>query len=132
MKALTIHQPYAELIARGDKLVENRTWQTRYRGSIAIHAGKSRDWLALGPSGEFDDVHDIHINDMPMGEIVAVWSLIDCVHIADLPRQHPSLAGHAHAHGPYCWVFDYNTAPVRAAVPARGKQGLWNWNEVPA
>lgn len=40
MKALTISQPYASLIARGEKFVENRRWPTPYRGPLAIHAGK--------------------------------------------------------------------------------------------
>jgi hypothetical protein len=44
-KALTICQPYAELIARGEKVIENRTWPTSYRGPLLIHAGKSREWL---------------------------------------------------------------------------------------
>ncbi len=44
MKALTICQPYAELIMRGVKRVENRTWATRYKGALLIHAGKSREW----------------------------------------------------------------------------------------
>ena len=45
MKALTICQPYAEMIANHEKPIENRTWPTSYRGPLAIHAGKSRAWL---------------------------------------------------------------------------------------
>jgi hypothetical protein len=41
MKALTVHQPWASLIARGIKTVETRSVRTRYRGRVAIHAGKS-------------------------------------------------------------------------------------------
>jgi len=41
MKAITIHQPYASLIACGAKIYETRSWATKYRGKIAIHAGKS-------------------------------------------------------------------------------------------
>ena len=40
VKALTIHQPWAELIARGDKTFETRSWQTHHRGVILIHASK--------------------------------------------------------------------------------------------
>jgi hypothetical protein len=43
MKTLTIRQPWAELIARGKKDIEVRTWKTNYRGKIAIHAGKVID-----------------------------------------------------------------------------------------
>jgi len=39
MKAITIHQPYASLIACGAKIYETCSRRTNYRGRIAIHAG---------------------------------------------------------------------------------------------
>jgi len=45
IKAITIHQPYASLIAWGEKRYETRSWSTPYRGPIAIHAGKSMEVL---------------------------------------------------------------------------------------
>jgi hypothetical protein len=38
IKALTIRQPWAELILRGRKPLELRSWSTKYRGPLAIHA----------------------------------------------------------------------------------------------
>jgi ASCH domain len=38
MKALSIKQPWASLIAHGIKDIENRTWKTKFRGRIFIHA----------------------------------------------------------------------------------------------
>ena len=40
MKALTITQPWASLIATGEKVIETRSWRTGHRGQIAIHAAK--------------------------------------------------------------------------------------------
>jgi hypothetical protein len=40
MKALSIRQPWAWLITHGHKPVENRTWETFYRGPVLIHASK--------------------------------------------------------------------------------------------
>ena len=40
MKALTLHQPWANLVALGHKQIETRSWATKYRGALAIHAGK--------------------------------------------------------------------------------------------
>lgn len=37
--ALSIRQPWAWLIVNGHKDVENRTWPTRFRGRVLIHAG---------------------------------------------------------------------------------------------
>lgn len=42
-KALSIMQPWAWLIVNGHKDIENRDWPTKYRGPVAIHAGKKVD-----------------------------------------------------------------------------------------
>ena len=42
MKAISIKQPWASLIAHGIKDIENRTWRTNYRGRVLIHAGASK------------------------------------------------------------------------------------------
>jgi hypothetical protein len=41
IKALSLKQPYAWLIANGYLLVDDRTWGTGYRGAMLIHASKS-------------------------------------------------------------------------------------------
>jgi hypothetical protein len=43
MKAISVQQPYAWLIMRGIKTVENRTWKTKIRGPVLIHASKKID-----------------------------------------------------------------------------------------
>lgn len=40
MKVLTIRQPWASLIMNGYKRFEFRSWKTKYREDILIHAGK--------------------------------------------------------------------------------------------
>lgn len=40
MKALSIRQPWAWLIVNGFKDIENRSWDTKYRGAVLIHASK--------------------------------------------------------------------------------------------
>jgi len=40
MKTLSLIQPWATLVAIGAKKIETRSWSTRYRGPLAIHAGK--------------------------------------------------------------------------------------------
>lgn len=113
VKALTICQPYAELIAQGVKLVENREWPTHHRGLLAIHSGKSRDWLEEGD--------EARLPGMVFGAVVAVATLADCVPRSRLPAH---LTDHEHAHGPWCWVLQ---DIVRLAEPivVRGAQGLW-------
>ena len=47
MKVLTIKQPWATLIMQKDKRFEFRSWQTKYRGDLLIHAGKGIDKEAM-------------------------------------------------------------------------------------
>ncbi len=129
MKTLTICQPYAELICRGEKRVENRTWPTRHRGQMYIHAGKSRAW--------FDD--DEHLIQMlgrmpPFGAVVAIVDLIDCVEHCDIAMgeydgKYPWLRDHEHANGPWCWIFGPNVTPI-GPWPYRGAQGLFDINDL--
>lgn len=136
MKALTIHQPFAGLIAAGLKTCENRTWATNYRGPLAIHAGLSEKW------GSEDDWLDFWEHEVPWGPgeclprddsdimrggIVAVCALVDCVKVDD-PRLKlckyfgAKPAQRRHFEGPWCWILA-NPRPVW--VPCKGQQGLW-------
>lgn len=76
MKVITIKQPWATLIAKGYKEYEFRTWKTKYRGKILIHAGKGIDKKAMQ---RFE-----HLNlSYPKGYIIAKADLVDCIYITD-------------------------------------------------
>jgi len=80
MKVLTIKQPYATLIAEGLKEYEFRTWKTKYRGDILIHAGKGIDKKAMK---RYE-----HLNlDYPSGCIIARVTITDCVYIDNNMRK---------------------------------------------
>lgn len=88
MKALTVRQPHATLIAIGAKQIETRGQKTAHRGEIAIHAGRSTEVIeALNasqdlPQGErFRSVlaaAGYSADNIPMGAVVAVADLWDC------------------------------------------------------
>lgn len=41
MKVLTIKEPWASLILEGKKTIETRTWNTKYRGLVLLHASQN-------------------------------------------------------------------------------------------
>lgn len=134
MRALTICQPYAELIARGVKLVENRTWEMLYRGPLLIHAGKSRKFLS-------GDNYGIPLAEMQWGAVIAAVDVVACKHITQIekerrkthlirqPGDFPShlefLLTHEHVEGPFCLVFT-NIRRFQQPVPFKGAQGIFN------
>ncbi len=114
MKALTVCQPYAHYLADGTKPCENRTWPTTHRGMLAIHAGKSLDWLLLGGKDPLN---------MAFGAVVAVVDLYACVPLRDVPEA--LLKTHReHVNGPWCWLVK-DVRRLREPVPCQGRQGLW-------
>ncbi len=40
MRCITLTQPWATLVAIGAKTIETRSWGTKYRGELAVHAAK--------------------------------------------------------------------------------------------
>ncbi|MDP9350376.1 MAG: ASCH domain-containing protein [Chloroflexota bacterium] len=85
MKALTLHQPWATLVAIGAKRVETRSWYTPYRGELAIHASKTfpPEAVLLFWEPEFYGVlrragyHNPQ--DLPLGAVIATCMLTRCV-----------------------------------------------------
>jgi activating signal cointegrator 1 len=129
VKAITICQPFAHLILRGKKRVENRTWFTGYRGPLYIHAGKSRDWLSLDRNEAMDVEYKIPVAEMAFGAVVAVATLAACVHIdrvgtGYLAQKYPWLEEHEHTEGPWCFILE-GVRPI-GPWPWRGEQGLFD------
>jgi hypothetical protein len=99
MKAITIWQPWASLIACGAKKFETRSWKTDYRGPIAIHAAKKQfdtdmysKW-ALFPFAEALGLPDIDSFDrLPYGCVIAVAELINCWRIVHNPGTNLNIA----------------------------------------
>ena len=87
MKAITVLEPWASVIAKGEKKIETRSWATKYRGKIAIHAAKSSKavdlpqnfgaipaYLSLvGPK-----TSTYLSDDLDLGCVIAIADLVDC------------------------------------------------------
>ncbi|MBI5827545.1 MAG: ASCH domain-containing protein [Deltaproteobacteria bacterium] len=63
IKALSVRQPWASLIASGEKTIETRTWPTKYRGKLLVVAGKTP--FKGDPA-------------LPRGVALCVADLVDC------------------------------------------------------
>lgn len=145
MRALTLTQPWATLVALGVKRVETRSWRTAYRGPIAIHAGRTMpcrsgqrlevgDWvveryreglLLRGPAGE--------MHRLPQGVVVATARLEHVRAVDELGGWPPEPERSFGNYGPgrYAWLLG-DVAPLREPLAAKGALGLWTWDPASA
>ena len=125
MKAITIKQPWATLIAKGYKKYEFRTWRTKYRGDILIHAGKGIDKKAMK---KFE-----HLNlEYPSGFIIAKAKITDCIevnskfrnHLNDInPLVYSSIIKHTEWKG---YGFKIDEVEEILHIKINGKLSLWD------
>lgn len=86
VKAITLYQPWASAVALGYKTIETRSWPTRYRGPLAIHAG--RNTAAVG-APIWDELARLVVEEgkgmyplgFPTGAVLATCTLSDVVPI---------------------------------------------------
>jgi hypothetical protein len=122
-KSLTIRQPWAWLICKGYKDIENRDWFTKFRGRIYVHAGQSRlamtddnvDYIVKrlfeNQAAEFKSAY----TNMTFGAIIGEVDITDCVTESYSP-----------------WFFGKygfklaNPILYEKPIPCRGKLGLFN------
>ena len=114
MKALSIRQPWAWLIVNGYKNIENRTWFTKYRGPVLIHAAKTPEPISFFEVISYYDL-DLEPADvfLQFGGIVGQAEIVDCV------SSHES----KWFHGPRGFVLE-NARPL-PFEPYRGQLGLF-------
>jgi ASCH domain len=72
MKILSIRQPWAYLITQGSKNIENRSWPTKYRGPVLIHASLNINRKACAR-------HGLNPKTLQRGGVVGTADIVDCV-----------------------------------------------------
>ncbi len=97
MKALSLWQPWATLMADGYKRIETRSWSTRYRGRLAICAAKKdtkegRDLWADEQSDEAIPRYLGTFDGLPLGKLLCIVDLVDVVPTQWLLGSHEDLA----------------------------------------
>jgi len=146
MKALTLWEPYATLIAAGFKEVETRGWYTSYRGELAIHAGKSK---AVGEDMSRITFalahHGFELPELVYGAVLCVVRLVACVPTAlvevSAPKLRPAFApkrgweferqfGNYDA-GRWAWILT-GLRCYHPPVPANGSRKLWDFTPPPS
>lgn len=119
MKALSLKQPFAELILQGRKKIELRKWNTNFRGEFLIHASKVPDMNAMKKFG---------FSDLPCGFIIGKAELIDVKQYKNEQEHQKDSNLHLASSewGNYGFIL---ANPQRIEkIPAKGSLGFWEFS----
>lgn len=147
MKALTLTQPWASLVALEEKHVETRSWSTKYRGALAIHSAKgfsgwARRMCFMPLFARTLVEHDLSPDSLPLGRILCITFLEDCVPTHDRfeagyeeqlsPKlrilSSKEIAFGDYSAGRFAWIFSTVVKVFDPPIYAKGMLGLWEWN----
>jgi hypothetical protein len=126
IRAISLWQPYATLMALGLKTIETRGRRTHVRGALAIHAARE----CYPYAGLPEDLkallrqQGLESQALQRGCVLAVVSLVDCQPTEELPISNPERCCGNYAPGRFGWL----TRDVRRLaepVHCRAKQGFF-------
>lgn len=126
MKVLTIKEPWATLIIEGYKKYEFRSWKTKYRGKILIHAGMSIEKDMLERFKEYNLSYS-------KGAIIGEAEIVDCILVDDefneeLKKINKMVYGKSNHVETYAWKLE-NVIKYDEPIYIKGQLGLWNYNK---
>lgn len=133
MKALTLTQPWASLVILGAKRIETRSWGTKYRGPLIVHAAKNFPSWAREQCREpfYMEVLAPWLSPpkevrLPRGAILGVVLLVDCVNVVppDLTIQERAFGDFGA--GRWFWMLSQHRALIQPVL-TKGALGLWEY-----
>ena len=111
MKALSVRQPWAHLIASGEKTIEVRSWQSDYRGKLLICSSAAEKNYFFEVAGEYAQNGE-ELLLMPYGVTFCTVDLVDVRPLTEADREEAILEDSDDITGQYAWVLA-NPEPVR-------------------
>jgi hypothetical protein len=125
MKTISIKQPYACLICAGIKDIENRSWRTKFRGRILVHAGRTviQPEFAIAGQSSIKEirfaaaVNFVEENSLA-GAIIGSIEIIDCV------CNHQSIWAEKDC---YNWVLANPVLFKNPILNVKGKLSFWEY-----
>lgn len=129
IKVISLTQPYATLIANGQKHIETRSWKTNYRGELYIHASLTKppkEWVN-------NPVLMPYINkELPYGQIICKCNLVDCIcmdekFISNIKNKEEYKFG-IYEPGRYAWILKDITILDKPII-AKGHLNIWTYKK---
>lgn len=150
-KVISLTQPYATCCVLGIKTRETRSWSTKHRGPLFIHASKGFPAWAKNVAKSLFDVPEIReklaangiksVADFPIGKIIGGVDLLSCHKVVDRGLRFAVLSDGTEVTGNEFQLGDYSTDKRRAwklanprelvvPIPAKGQLQIWEYDFV--
>lgn len=131
MKTLSLLQPWATVLATGHKQIETRSWNTRYRGTVLIHASKTRmgaNELMMYQKWEQQFGPLPTITPDQYGAIIGKGVIYDTDGAHRMRSiSAKELAFGDYSQGRYMWFFK-DLKLFKEPIPCKGSLGLWEYS----
>jgi len=126
MKVLSIRQPWASIIINGYKSYEFRSWKTKFRGRVLIHASKDVETEYLG---RFESLG----LEYPTSAIIGSVEVTDCVLVTEtfeekLIAENELVYGATRGRAGYGFQVE-NPVKFEEIIPTNGELGFWEYLE---
>lgn len=125
MKAITIWQPYSAAIKLGLKHYETRSWPTKHRGQIVIHASVKKP---IAREKYLIEKYKIPENELEYGVPILICEIVDCIQITKdfISKQSKTEIEFGNWQvGNYAWKLKV-VKKLNGYSKVKGQQGLWN------
>ncbi|MBI2043661.1 ASCH domain-containing protein [Candidatus Pacearchaeota archaeon] len=120
MKALSLKQPWAELVLGGKKKIELRKWNTHFRGRFLIHASKIPDKNAMKIFG---------FEGLPTGKIMGMAELFEVKGYKDDKEFNKDKKLHLATGNFRGYGFILKNVKRIGPIPAKGKLNFWEFKK---
>lgn len=133
-------QPWASLFLYNEAQYETRTWNTKYRGPLAIHTSKKID-VDVCNNGTIQYLlskHGLNKSNLPTGMIIGVCNLLNCLRVTEDNQGNAVLEDGRIVSGIDYFLGDFRVGNyiwevskkemLIDFIPAKGQLGLWEYD----
>ena len=153
MKVITLWEPWASLVAHGEKKNETRIWSHKYRGPLLIHAAKKYPGNIIFEEPFYTSLKKQHDQEgkgicFPGPCILAIANLViiakvisennsfafledvDSGMVIELDKSSKEYAFGDYAPGRFVWILN-DIHQLKEPIRSKGMQRIWNFDETP-
>ncbi|NLL02530.1 MAG: ASCH domain-containing protein [Mollicutes bacterium] len=132
MKVISLLEPWASLVKDGIKKIETRSWATKYRGELYIHASQRK----LTKKDGFTYNNQIKLLKNPnlkYGYIIAKCTLADCIYMTEefiekIKKNPKEYICGEYIVGRFAWILK-DLEVLKNPIPAKGRLGIWEYRK---